>query len=79
MKIGLKIYDNIGQEVKTLVNQYQTKGRYDVNFNADNLATEYISIGYNPAISFQPRKCCFSNNFRERKLPILIIKLNEIC
>jgi hypothetical protein len=35
----LKIYDNIGQEVRTLVNQYQTKGRYDINFNAGNLAS----------------------------------------
>lgn len=37
--VTLKVYDVLGNLVKTLVNQYQTKGRYDINFNADNLAT----------------------------------------
>jgi hypothetical protein len=37
--VTLKVYDELGREVKTLVNQYQTKGRYDINFNADNLAS----------------------------------------
>ncbi len=37
--VMLKIYDELGREVKTLVNQYQSKGRYDINFNAENLAS----------------------------------------
>ncbi|MCL5027795.1 MAG: right-handed parallel beta-helix repeat-containing protein [Bacteroidetes bacterium] len=37
--VTLKIYDELGREVKTLVNQYQDKGRYDINFNASNLAS----------------------------------------
>lgn len=32
--VTLKIYNILGQEVATLVNQYQTKGNYTVNFNA---------------------------------------------
>jgi len=37
--VTLKVYDILGREVKTLVNQYESKGRYDVNFNAVNLAS----------------------------------------
>ncbi len=37
--VTLKIYDDLGREVKTLVNQYQSKGRYDINFNASSLAS----------------------------------------
>ncbi len=37
--VTLKIYDELGREVKTLVNQYQNKGKYDINFNASNLAS----------------------------------------
>jgi hypothetical protein len=35
--VALIIFDGLGKEVKTLVNQYQSKGRYDINFNAINL------------------------------------------
>ena len=37
--VSLKIYDITGQEVKTLVNQEQSKGRYEINFDASNLST----------------------------------------
>lgn len=37
--VTLKVYDELGREVKTLVNLYQNKGRYDINFNASNLAS----------------------------------------
>jgi len=37
--VTIKVYDELGREVKTLVNQYQSMGRYDVNFNATNLAS----------------------------------------
>ena len=37
--VTLKVYDELGREVKTLVNQYQNKGKYDVNFDASNLAS----------------------------------------
>ena len=35
----LKIYNELGREIKTLVNQYQTKGKYEEVFNASHLAS----------------------------------------
>ncbi|PJB00437.1 MAG: hypothetical protein CO128_00590, partial [Ignavibacteriales bacterium CG_4_9_14_3_um_filter_30_11] len=37
--VTLKIYDILGREVKTLVNEFKSKGRYSINFNAGNLAS----------------------------------------
>ncbi|VAX20224.1 hypothetical protein MNBD_IGNAVI01-2287, partial [hydrothermal vent metagenome] len=37
--VNLKIYDITGREVTTLVNRTQTKGRYQVNFDASNLSS----------------------------------------
>ena len=37
--VTLKVYNILGKEVATLVNQQQQSGRYEVNFNATNLAS----------------------------------------
>lgn len=37
--VTLKVYDILGNVIKTLVNGYQTEGKYSVNFNASNLAS----------------------------------------
>ncbi len=37
--VTLKVYDVLGQEVATLVNERQNPGYYNVNFNADRLAS----------------------------------------
>ena len=37
--VSLKIYDILGRQVATLVNQFQASGKYTVNFNAANLAS----------------------------------------
>lgn len=37
--VVLKIYDVLGREVRTLVNQVQKPGSYEVNFNASELST----------------------------------------
>jgi hypothetical protein len=37
--IILKIYDISGSEIKTLVNQNQTAGKYSISFNASNLSS----------------------------------------
>ena len=36
--VTLKVYDIIGNEVATLVNQNQEAGKYDIRFNASNLS-----------------------------------------
>ena len=35
----LKVYDILGREVKTLINDFKTKGRYAVTFDASSLAS----------------------------------------
>jgi len=42
--VSLKVYDILGKEVATLINKHQPAGNYEVNFNATNLPSEYISI-----------------------------------
>jgi hypothetical protein len=38
-KVSLKLYDMIGREVATLVNEVQTAGYYSVNFNGSSLSS----------------------------------------
>jgi hypothetical protein len=37
--VSLKIYDMLGKEVTTLVEEYRDEGRYEINFDASNLAS----------------------------------------
>ena len=37
--VTLKVYDILGNEVTTLINEEKAKGRYEVNFNASSLAS----------------------------------------
>ena len=37
--VSLKVYDVLGREVATLVNQTQNNGSYNISFNANNLAS----------------------------------------
>lgn len=37
--VTLKIYDVLGKELKTLVNEYKSLGRYEVKFDASNLSS----------------------------------------
>ena len=37
--VTLKIYDILGNEITTLINEEKAQGRYEVNFNASNLAS----------------------------------------
>ncbi len=36
--VTLKIYDNLGREISTLVNEMKSAGKYSIDFNANNLA-----------------------------------------
>ncbi|MDQ3022676.1 MAG: T9SS type A sorting domain-containing protein [Bacteroidota bacterium] len=35
--VSIKIFDNLGREVSTLVNEFKTAGYYTLDFNASNL------------------------------------------
>ena len=37
--VNLIVYNSLGQEITELVNYYQTKGNYSINFNAKNLSS----------------------------------------
>lgn len=39
LNVKLTIYDSIGREIQTLVNKIQRSGNYEIEFNADNLAS----------------------------------------
>ena len=56
----LKIYDVVGREVRTLVNGEMKKGKYDIEFNAADLAS---------GIYFYQMK---ADNFAEIKKFVLI-------
>ncbi len=37
--VTLKVYDVIGREVKTLINEKKSVGKYEIDFNASQLAS----------------------------------------
>ncbi|MCW8961442.1 MAG: T9SS type A sorting domain-containing protein, partial [Ignavibacteriaceae bacterium] len=37
--VKIKIYDVLGREVKTLVNEFKQAGTYEIQFNASSLAS----------------------------------------
>jgi hypothetical protein len=37
--VSLKIYDLLGKEIKTLVNEHKLIGKYEIIFNASDLAS----------------------------------------
>ena len=37
--VTLKVYDILGNELSTLINEQKTQGRYEINFNASSLAS----------------------------------------
>ena len=43
--VSVKIYDILGSEVKTLINEYRNTGRYEVTWRGDNNVGKKISSG----------------------------------
>lgn len=37
--VTLKVYDILGKEIATLINEEKSQGKYEVNFNASNLSS----------------------------------------
>jgi len=44
-KVELKIYNILGQEVKTLVNNFEEKGRKSITWNGENNFNQKVSSG----------------------------------
>ncbi len=57
--VKLKIYDLLGQELKTLVNEYKEAGTYTVNFNAGNLNSGMYIYKLESGLFTQTRKMTF--------------------
>ena len=54
--VTLKIFNVLGQEVKTLVNDYRAPGKYTVNFNASNLSSGIYFYTLHAGSYFQVKK-----------------------
>jgi hypothetical protein len=54
--VTLKIYNNLGQEIQTLVNKYQSAGDYTVNFNVQNLTSGIYFYKLQVGSSFEKTK-----------------------
>jgi hypothetical protein len=37
--VTLKVYDVLGNEIRTIINEYQQAGEYKINFNAGKIAS----------------------------------------
>jgi tetratricopeptide (TPR) repeat protein len=56
VKVVIKIYDIIGREITTLVNEEKTAGRYFVKFNASNLSSGVYFYSINAGNFYQVKK-----------------------
>ncbi|MCW8849250.1 MAG: T9SS type A sorting domain-containing protein, partial [Melioribacteraceae bacterium] len=54
--VVLKIYDVLGREVRTLVNQVQKPGNYEVNFNASDLSSGIYFYSIKAGNFYQTKK-----------------------
>jgi hypothetical protein len=54
--VSLKIYDILGREISTLVNEVKPAGSYNINFNADNLTSGVYFYQFKAGEFVQTRK-----------------------
>ncbi len=54
--VTLKVYDELGRVIKTLVNQYQNKGNHEINFNAANLSSGIYFYQLNTKLGTKTKK-----------------------
>ena len=43
--LSLAVYNMLGEEVETIINNFQKAGRYETNFNANGYPVECIYTG----------------------------------
>ena len=61
--VTLNIYDILGNEVATLVNEQKEPGYYEVDFNATDFASGVYIYGYRQAAISQQGRCWCSSKF----------------
>lgn len=74
-KVELKIFDLLGKEISSLVNDYQIIGSYKVNFDANNLpdGKEILSSGiYYYRLTVMETGKSYGNAFQQTKKMILL-------
>ncbi len=54
--VTIRIFNVLGQEVRTLVNDYKSPGRYTINFNANNLSSGIYFYTLHAGNTFQVKK-----------------------
>ena len=57
--VAITVYDALGREVETLVNEYKAAGNYQVNFDGSRLPAASISTDWYLAAISSRRKCCW--------------------
>ena len=58
VNVTLKIYDLLGREVKTLVNEIKKSGYYEVSFDGSSLASGIYSIAWKRERSLTQKRWC---------------------
>ena len=53
---ALKVYDLLGNEMATLVDEYKPSGNYEIEFNGNNLSSGVYVYNYSWEILFKQKK-----------------------
>ena len=59
-KVVIKVYDILGNEIATLMDEEKPVGTYELTWNAANCQVEFISINCKPVICIRHKEndCC---------------------
>jgi len=59
----LKVYDILGNEIETIVNEEKPSGTYELTWNAANLPAGVYIYKYKPEVLLKLKRCCYLNKF----------------
>ena len=78
--VSLKIYDVLGNEVASLVNEEKNAGSYQTEFNASNLSSGTYFYRLESGNFIQTRKMILTNQWfiRIRMKPFILLHTNKI-